>query len=140
MRCNTSFPFIQNQDFWMLTIQDSTIVNSASIYLLKVNNRNTSTRCKKCSKLTIKTPERHHCRWRCSGVFIVNFKHISHLVLVFFVNFEHVIAGLVYATFSGTSQIFITESFNVYCSPEGHTYFNKHTAKSCRFVFVYMTF
>ena len=34
-----------------------------------------------CSKLTIKTPER--CHWRCSGVFIVNFEHISHLVLVF---------------------------------------------------------
>ena len=29
-----------------------------------------------CSKLTIKTPERH---WRRSGVFIVNFKHNSHL-------------------------------------------------------------
>ena len=32
-------------------------------------------------KLTIKTPERRH--WRHSGVFIVNFEHISHLVLVF---------------------------------------------------------
>ena len=32
-----------------------------------------------CSKLTIKTPERRQlCR---SGVFIVNFEHISHLVL-----------------------------------------------------------
>ena len=37
--------------------------------------------------------------WRRSGVFIVNFGHISHLVLVFLwstlniVNFEHVIAG-----------------------------------------------
>ena len=33
----------------------------AGIYLLKVNNRNTSTRCEiceVCSKLTIKTPER----------------------------------------------------------------------------------
>ena len=39
------------------------------IYLLKVNNRNTRTRCELCSKLT-KTPER--CQWRCSGVFIVN--------------------------------------------------------------------
>ena len=29
-----------------------------SIYLLKVNNRNTRTRCEICSKLTIKTPER----------------------------------------------------------------------------------
>ena len=32
----------------------------AAIYLLKVNNRNTGTRCKICSKLTIKTPERRH--------------------------------------------------------------------------------
>ena len=51
--------------------------NPAGIYLLKVNNRNTRTRCEICSKLTIKTPERR------SGVFIVNFEHISHLVLVF---------------------------------------------------------
>ena len=51
------------------------------ICLLKVNNRNTRTRCEICSKLTIKTPGRRH--WRRSGVFIVNFEHISHLVLVF---------------------------------------------------------
>ena len=31
--------------------------NPAGIYLLKVNNRNTRTRCEICSKLTIKTPE-----------------------------------------------------------------------------------
>ena len=49
--------------------------------MFKVNNRITKTRCERYSKLTIKTPERHH--WRCSGVFIINFKHISHLVLVF---------------------------------------------------------
>ena len=53
----------------------------AGIYLLKVNNRNTRTRCEICSKLTINTPERRN--WRRSGVFIVNFEHISHLVLVF---------------------------------------------------------
>ena len=47
------------------------------IYLLKVNKRNTKTRCEICSKLTIKTPERRH--WRRSGVFIINFEHISHL-------------------------------------------------------------
>ena len=34
-----------------------------------------------CSKLTINTPERR--QWRRSGVFMVNFEHISHLVLVF---------------------------------------------------------
>ena len=32
------------------------------IYGLKVNNRNTRTRCEICSKLTKKTPERRHCR------------------------------------------------------------------------------
>ena len=32
----------------------------AGIYLLKVNNRSTRTRCEICSKLTIKTPERRH--------------------------------------------------------------------------------
>ena len=52
----------------------------ADIYLLKVNDRNTRTRCKICSKLTIKTPEQRH--WRPSGVFIVNFEHISHLAIV----------------------------------------------------------
>ena len=50
-------------------------------YMLKVNNRNTRAKCKICSKLTTKTPERLH--WRRSGVFNVKFEHISHLVLVF---------------------------------------------------------
>ena len=49
--------------------------------------------------LTIKTPERRHWHhWSRSGVFIVNFEHISHLLLEFLllpssrvsiVNFEH---------------------------------------------------
>ena len=34
--------------------------NPVGIYLLKVNNRNTRTRCEICSKLTIKTPERRY--------------------------------------------------------------------------------
>ena len=62
-------------------INNKQTANPAGIYLLKVNNRNTRTRCEICSKLTINTPERRH--WRRSGVFIVNFEHISHLVLVF---------------------------------------------------------
>ena len=49
-------------------------------YMVKVNYRNTRIRCEICSKLTIKTPKRHH--WRRSGVFIINFEHISHLALV----------------------------------------------------------
>ena len=46
------------------------IMFPADNYMFKVNNRNTTTRC-----------ERRH--WRRSGIFIVNFQHISHLVLVF---------------------------------------------------------
>ena len=61
-------------------------------YMFKVNNGNTRTRCKICSKLTIKTQQRR--QWRRSGVFIVNFEHISDLVLVFsIVNFEQVNTG-----------------------------------------------
>ena len=53
----------------------------AGNYMLKVNNRDTRTRFEICSKLTIKIPERRH--WRRSGIFMVNFEHISHLGLVF---------------------------------------------------------
>ena len=53
----------------------------AGNYLLKGKNKNTTTRSEICSKLTTKTPER--CQWRRSDVFIVNFEHISHLLLVF---------------------------------------------------------
>ena len=35
--------------------------NPAGICICKINNRNTRTRCEICSKLTIKTPERHQC-------------------------------------------------------------------------------
>ena len=52
--------------------------NPAGNYMFKVNNRKTRTICEICSELTIKIPD-----WRRSGIFIVNFKHISHLVLVF---------------------------------------------------------
>ena len=49
--------------------------------MFKVSNRNTRTKCEVCSKLTIKTPERH--QWRRSGIFIVNFENISDFVLMF---------------------------------------------------------
>ena len=45
-----------------------------------VNTRNTRKRCEIFAKLTIKTPERR--QWLRSGVFMVDFEHISHLVLV----------------------------------------------------------
>ena len=52
----------------------------SDIYVLKVIHRNTGTRCKIWSKLTIKTPEQ--CHWRRSGVLTVNFDHISQLAIV----------------------------------------------------------
>ena len=54
---------------------------AARNYMFKVSNRNTRTRCEIYSKLAIKIPERR--QWRRSGIFIVNFEHISYLVLVF---------------------------------------------------------
>ena len=40
-------------------------------YMFTVNNRNTRTRCKICSKLTIRILE------RCSSVSIVNFEQVN---------------------------------------------------------------
>ena len=57
----------------MFVVHFSTLDYPASIYVLKVKNRNTRTMCEICLKLTMTS----------SGVFIVKFEHISHLVLVF---------------------------------------------------------
>ena len=85
------------------------ILVQASNYMFKVSNKNTRTRRDICSKLTIKTLERRHKL--CSGVFIVNFEHISHLVLVFIVNFKQVNADL---DSRGLSRsISISKTFNM---------------------------
>ena len=49
-----------------------------NIYLFRFKNGNTRTTCSVCWNLTKKTRERCH-----SGVFIVNFKQISNIVLLF---------------------------------------------------------
>ena len=48
---------VDNRDTKTISIMQLYICIPAGIYLLKVNNRNTRTRCEICSKLTIKTPE-----------------------------------------------------------------------------------
>ena len=54
--------------------------SQSAITCSKLTIENTRTRREICSKLTTMTPERRHrCR---SGVFIVNFERILHLVLV----------------------------------------------------------
>ena len=40
-------------------METKTTLLPAGIYMFKVNNRHTRTRCEICSKLTIKTPERY---------------------------------------------------------------------------------
>ena len=54
----------------MVIIKTDNGINLAGIYLFKVNNENTRTKC-----------EIRY--WRHSGIFIVNFEHILHFVLVF---------------------------------------------------------
>ena len=46
-------------------ISESDKTFPADIYLFKVNNRNTRTRCEICSKLTIKTTERRLASFWC---------------------------------------------------------------------------
>ena len=75
--------FIATQVYRVISTIRNNLVNviiSAGIYLFKVNSRNTRARCEICLKLTIKTRER--CQCHRSGVLIVNFEHIPHLVLV----------------------------------------------------------
>ena len=78
----------------------------ADNYMFKVNNRNTRKRCQIYSKFTIKTPER--CQWHRSGVFIVNFEHISHLALVFLLLTLTISlqAGLVFPSFWKVAKLF----------------------------------
>ena len=52
----------------------------AGVYLFKVNNGSRRKMYKMCSKLSLKTPERH--QWHLFKAFIVNFQYILHIVLV----------------------------------------------------------
>ena len=55
--------------------------NPADFYLFKVNDGIIREMCTICSNLTIKASEQR--QWRRSGVFIINFEQIEHIVLVF---------------------------------------------------------
>ena len=62
----------------------TTIWSPSNNYMLKVNNINTRKMCGTWSKLRIKTP--HRPQWRCSGIFILNFERISHILLLLTLN------------------------------------------------------
>ena len=85
MRHQSLSHFLITKILTVLPLQGKIRPYPANINLFKANNRNTRTKCEICSKLTIKTPE-----WRQSlrsSVFIVNFEHISHFLLVFLLLF-----------------------------------------------------
>ena len=59
------------------TVLVEVYLSPVGIYLLKVNNRNTRTKCKICSKFTIRTAERRQAYFTpYSSVSIVNFEHV----------------------------------------------------------------
>ena len=72
---------ISGQSSHFVPHENTSLPSPVDNYMFKVNNKNTRARYEICSKLTIKTPERSH--WRQSGVFVVNFEHTSHHVVVF---------------------------------------------------------
>ena len=82
--------------------------------MFKVNKRNIGTRCEICSKLIIKTPERRHR----SGVLIINFEHISRLVLVFlFLTLSrHMLTGSIFVvkTTEGAAVHFMSICSRIY--------------------------
>ena len=75
-------------------------LNPFGIYLLKVNNRNTSTRYEICSKLTIKTSERRQWR-RCFHCQL--WTYFTSWSSVSIVNFEQVNAGWIALSHNGYS-------------------------------------
>ena len=80
---HTSFSFLRSKACLpqFLLMLPSFYAYPASMYLLKVNNGNTTILCDIRSKLTMETQGRRH--WHTSGVCIVNFEQISDIVLKF---------------------------------------------------------
>ena len=78
-----TFPLLYSSNF-----KRNGWVYPVGIYMFKVNNRNTRTRCEICSKLTIKTLERHHYKvlevnlrrrkWFING----SYDYIAHVILI----------------------------------------------------------
>ena len=71
-------PLSKKEYIWCIIDFQPDTNSPANICLFKVKNKNIRKRCEICSKLTTKTRY-----WHCSGIFIVNFEHISHLFGVF---------------------------------------------------------
>ena len=82
------------------------------IDVFKVNNKNTRKRYEIYLKLTIKTLEWRY--WRRSGLFIINFEHISHFFLAFLLlplNTSMFVGKINYESL-GRNGLAIIQSFN----------------------------
>ena len=103
--CNIKYTLLSNLnsikgEMWKLVLRKAKVIELfcanillPSRYLFKVKNGNTSTMCKICLKLTIKTPEHEWRQWMtyywclycqfwtdfayCSGVSIADFEHVN---------------------------------------------------------------
>ena len=81
----------------------------AGIYLLKVRNRNTRTRCQLCLKLTVKIPERCQPVFTCSKLTIETLEQgVKYVQSVSIVNFDQVNAGWSY--FSSTALFIYSDT------------------------------
>ena len=67
--------------YWLSFVKSIRTKRTAHNYLFKVNNEITRTRYESCSKWTTKTLGQRQFSW--SDIFIINFEHVSCLVLVF---------------------------------------------------------
>ena len=85
-KANICFNHVKNSKNWRCKIFQYWPLKHcpANIYLFKVNNRDTRTKCEIFSKLTVKTPERRH--WHRSGVFISQLFLVSFFVVFFLIN------------------------------------------------------
>ena len=69
--------FVQNISLSFFKFSGGNI-SVANTYFCKVNNRNSRKRCETCSKLTIKTPGRHHfTSFLFFSVDIVDFEQVN---------------------------------------------------------------
>ena len=130
--------------------------------MLKVKNRNPRKRCEIYPTLTVKAPEQRH--WRRSGVFIVNFQHISHLFLMLLLlDFEQVdvnwftlnlhlliTSKLLFENILLSSCIFLPENKikETFCRMGNQSFFGKNLAEhqyvtfilNCKCNHVYLVF
>ena len=92
---------LSNKYPWDNLSENDKLAHPASIYFFKVNNRNARKKGQTCSKSTIKTPERCHCR--SFGVF-TNYDKNSFFFFFFFN----------YAVWSGRGDWLTLDIFHIF--------------------------